>query len=103
MSMTIKLFDQNTNHIFTVHSGQNYDYELNEVFNDLDIEKPNYFLNASGKNASQTIGNIIKKTDNILRKEKPDAVLLYGDTNSCLSAIAAKKVKNSNFSYGSWK
>ena len=90
MSMTIKLFDQNTNHIL-VHSGQNYDYELNEVFfNDLDIRKPNYFLNASGKNASQTIGNIIKKTDNILRKEKPDAVLLYGDTNSCLSAIAAK-------------
>ena len=93
MSMTIKLFDQNTNHIL-VHSGQNYDYELNEVFfNDLDIRKPNYFLNASGKNASQTIGNIIKKTDNILRKEKPDAVLLYGDTNSCLSAIAAKKLK----------
>ena len=88
MSMT-KLFDQNTNHIL-VHSGQNYDYELNEVFNDLDIRKPNYFLNASGKNASQTIGNIIKKTDDILRKEKPDALLLYGDTNSCLSAIAAK-------------
>ena len=93
MSMTIKLFDQNTNHIL-VHSGQNYDYELNEVFfNDLDIRKPNYFLNASGKNASQTIGNIIKKTDDILRKEKPDALLLYGDTNSCLSAIAAKKLK----------
>ena len=93
MSMTIKLFDQNTNHIL-VHSGQNYDYELNEVFfKDLDIRKPNYFLNASGKNASQTIGNIIKKTDNILRKEKPDALLLYGDTNSCLSAIAAKKLK----------
>ena len=93
MSLAIKLFDKFTNHIL-IHSGQNYDYELNEVFfKDLEIRKPDYFLNASGKNASQTIGNIIKKADNVLRKEKPDAILLYGDTNSCLSVIAAKKLK----------
>tara|TARA_X000000950_G_scaffold286242_1_gene394540 strand:+ start:1157 stop:2281 length:1125 start_codon:yes stop_codon:yes gene_type:complete len=93
MSLAIKLFDKFTNHIL-IHSGQNYDYELNEVFfKDLEIRKPDYFLNASGKNAAQTIGNIIKKADNVLRKEKPDAILLYGDTNSCLSVIAAKKLK----------
>ncbi len=93
MSLVIKLFDKFTNHIL-IHSGQNYDYELNEVFfKDLEIRKPDYFLNASGKNAAQTIGNIIKKADNVLRKEKPDAILLYGDTNSCLSVLAAKKLK----------
>jgi UDP-N-acetylglucosamine 2-epimerase len=75
-----------------VHTGQNYDYELNEIFfNDLGIRKPDYFLNAVGTNTAETIGNIIIKSDEIFEKEKPDAVLLYGDTNSCLSVISAKR------------
>jgi UDP-N-acetylglucosamine 2-epimerase len=75
-----------------VHTGQNYDYELNEIFfNDLGIRKPDYFLNAVGANTAETIGNIISKSDEIFEKEKPDAVLLYGDTNSCLSVISAKR------------
>jgi UDP-N-acetylglucosamine 2-epimerase len=75
-----------------VHTGQNYDYELNEIFfNDLGIRKPDYFLNAVGITTAETIGNIISKSDEIFEKEKPDAVLLYGDTNSCLSVISAKR------------
>ena len=75
-----------------VHTGQNYDYELNEIFfNDLGIRKPDYFLNAVGATTAETIGNIISKSDEIFEKEKPDAVLLYGDTNSCLSVISAKR------------
>ena len=75
-----------------VHTGQNYDYELNEIFfNDLGIKKPDYFLNAVGATTAETIGNIISKSDEIFEKEKPDAVLLYGDTNSCLSVISAKR------------
>lgn len=76
----------------TVHTGQNYDYELNEVFyEDLGIRKPDYFLNAAGVNATETIGQIIINIDPILEKEKPDAFLVLGDTNSCLCAIPAKK------------
>jgi len=75
-----------------VHTGQNYDYELNEVFfNDLGIRKPDYFLNAAGINAAETIGNTISRIDPILREEKPDAFLVLGDTNSCLSVIPAKR------------
>jgi UDP-N-acetyl-L-fucosamine synthase len=75
-----------------VHTGQNYDYELNEIFfEDLEIRKPDYFLNAAGHNASTTIGNIISSIDDILEKESPDAFLVLGDTNSCLCAIPAKK------------
>ena len=75
-----------------VHTGQNYDYELNEVFfEDLKIRKPDHFLNAVGHNASTTIGNIIAAIDPILEQEKPDAFLVLGDTNSCLCAIPAKK------------
>ena len=75
-----------------VHTGQNYDYELNDIFfNDLGIKKPDYFLNAVGSTTAETIGNIISKSDEIFEKEKPDAVLLYGDTNSCLSVISAKR------------
>jgi UDP-N-acetyl-L-fucosamine synthase len=78
-------------HIF-VHTGQNYDYELNEVFfEDMGIRKPDYFLNAAGNNATTTIGNIISAIDPILEQEKPDAFLVLGDTNSCLCAIPAKK------------
>ncbi|HCN8079992.1 TPA: UDP-N-acetylglucosamine 2-epimerase, partial [Escherichia coli] len=77
-----------------VHTGQNYDYELNEIFfRDLDVKKPTYFLNAAGKTASETIGNLIIKVDQVLEECKPDAILLLGDTNSCLSAIPAKRRK----------
>jgi UDP-N-acetyl-L-fucosamine synthase len=76
----------------TVHTGQNYDYELNQVFyDDLAIRKPDYFLNAAGANATETIGKVIINIDPILEKEKPDAFLVLGDTNSCLCAIPAKK------------
>ena len=75
-----------------VHTGQNYDYELNEVFfNDLDLRKPDFFLDAAGHNASETIGQILIKIDPILERVKPDAFLVLGDTNSCLCAIPAKK------------
>ena len=77
-----------------VHTGQNYDYELNEIFfNDLGIKKPKIFLGSAAKNASKTIGNIISDIDDVLMKEKPDAFLVLGDTNSCLSAITAKRHK----------
>ncbi len=75
-----------------VHTGQNYDYELNEVFfEDLGLRKPDYFLNAAGKNATETAGQILINIDPVLEKENPDAFLVLGDTNSCLCAIAAKK------------
>ena len=75
-----------------VHTGQNYDYELNQIFfEDLLIRKPDYFLEAAGINAAETIGQVIIKIDAILQKEKPDALLVLGDTNSCLCAIPAKK------------
>jgi UDP-N-acetyl-L-fucosamine synthase len=77
-----------------VHTGQNYDYELNQIFfDDLGIKKPDYFLEAAGKNASETIGLVIIKMDELLDKELPDAFLILGDTNSALSAIPAKKKK----------
>jgi UDP-N-acetylglucosamine 2-epimerase (non-hydrolysing) len=75
-----------------VHTGQNYDYELNEVFfEDLSLRKPDYFLNAAGKNATETAGQILINIDAVLEEVKPDAFLVLGDTNSCLCAIAAKK------------
>ena len=75
-----------------VHTGQNYDYELNEVFfEDLGLRRPDYFLNAAGKNATETAGQIMINIDPVLEKENPDAFLVLGDTNSCLCAIAAKK------------
>lgn len=93
MSRVIAEFDQHTHHIL-VHTGQNYDYELNQVFfDDLGIRKPDYFLEAAGKDAAQTIGQVIMKADEVLEKESPDAVLLYGDTNSCLAVISAKRRK----------
>lgn len=93
MSRVIHEFDKNTNHVL-VHTGQNYDYELNQIFFDeLDIRKPDYFLGAAGENAAQTIGQVIIKSDEVMEKEKPDAVLLYGDTNSCLAVISAKRKK----------
>jgi UDP-N-acetylglucosamine 2-epimerase len=77
-----------------VHTGQNYDYELNQVFfEDLNIRKPDYFLEAVGDNAAQTIARVIEKSDEVMGKETPDAVMLYGDTNSCLAVISAKRRK----------
>jgi UDP-N-acetylglucosamine 2-epimerase (non-hydrolysing) len=93
LSCVIEELDKSTNHIL-VHTGQNFDYELNEVFfEQLEIRKPDYFLGAVGNNTADTIGNIISKSDAIMAKEEPDAVLLYGDTNSCLSVISAKRRK----------
>lgn len=77
-----------------VHTGQNYDYELNEIFfQNLGVRKPDYFLEVAGATAAQTIGTVITKSDEILEQESPDAVLLYGDTNSCLAVISAKRRK----------
>ena len=83
-----------------IHTGQNYDYNLNEVFfKDLNISKPNIFLEAASESPSKTIGNILIKIDSVLDDIQPDAVLILGDTNSCLSAIAAKKKKIPIFHY----
>lgn len=93
LSEVIKRLDESEaiEHVL-VHTGQNYDYELNEVFfQDLGLRKPDYFLNASGGNATTTIGQIIINIDPVLEQEQPDAFLVLGDTNSCLCAIPAKK------------
>lgn len=93
LTEVIKELDKHVNHIL-VHTGQNFDYELNEVFfNDLEIRKPDYFLNVASSTLSKTIGNIIANSDEVMEKENPDAILLYGDTNSCLSIISAKRRK----------
>lgn len=93
LACVLKKLDQSNaiDHIL-VHTGQNYDYELNEVFfEDLELRKPDYFLNAAGKNATETAGLILINIDSVLEEVKPDAFLVLGDTNSCLCAIAAKK------------
>ena len=93
LSRVIAELERFTHHIL-VHTGQNFDYELNEIFfEELHIKKPDYFLGAAQETAAQTIGLSIAKTDEVLAKENPDAFLIYGDTNSCLSAIAAKRRK----------
>lgn len=93
MSRVIAELDQHTQHLL-VHTGQNYDYELNQLFfEDLAIRKPDHFLEAVGENAAQTIARVIEKSDEVMEKETPDAVLLYGDTNSCLAVVSAKRRK----------
>ena len=93
LSMVMKRLDEHVNHKI-IHTGQNYDYELNEVFfNDLNVRKPDYFLDSADSTLSKTIANIIEKTDEIFEKEKPDALLVLGDTNSALSTIMAKRRK----------
>ena len=85
--------DKHTNHIM-VHTGQNYDYELNQIFyDDLGVRKPDYFLDAVGESVARTVGNIIARSDDVMEKENPDALLVYGDTNSCLAVISAKRRK----------
>ena len=93
LSRVIGELDKFTNHIL-VHTGQNYDFELNEVFfNDLDIRKPDHFLNAVGNETAETISKIIFESDKIIDHEKPDAILLYGDTNSTIAgSLAAAKI-----------
>ncbi|PTO86874.1 UDP-N-acetylglucosamine 2-epimerase (non-hydrolyzing) [Vibrio splendidus] len=93
LSRVLSKLDEHCEHVL-VHTGQNYDFELNEVFfNDLGVRKPDYFLNAAGKNAAETIGQVIIKVDQALEEIQPDAMLVLGDTNSCLSAIPAKRRK----------
>ncbi|HIJ94480.1 MAG TPA: UDP-N-acetylglucosamine 2-epimerase (non-hydrolyzing) [Desulfuromonadales bacterium] len=93
LSRVLPKLDQYTEHIL-VHTGQNYDYELNEIFfNDLDIRKPDYFLGAAGATAAETIGQMIIKIDPLLAEIQPEALLVLGDTNSCLAAIPAKRRK----------
>ena len=93
LSEVIKKCDIYFDHIL-VHTGQNYDYSLNQVFfEDLGIREPNYYLNVVGENLGQTMGNVLAKSFDIMVQEKPDAVLVLGDTNSCLSVISAKRLK----------
>ncbi|MBY2934818.1 UDP-N-acetylglucosamine 2-epimerase (non-hydrolyzing) [Rhizobium ruizarguesonis] len=93
LSRVIAKLDEHCEHIL-VHTGQNYDYELNEIFfTDLGVRKPDHFLNAAGKNAAETIGKIIAACDDVLDTVQPEALLVLGDTNSCLSVIAAKRRK----------
>ena len=93
LSRVMAELDKYTEHIM-VHTGQNFDYELNEIFfQELRIRKPDYFLDAAGKNAAETIANVIRKSDELMDQVKPDALLLYGDTNSCISVISAKRRK----------
>lgn len=92
LSKVIQLLDLHTNHIL-VHTGQNYDYELNEIFfEQLEIRKPDHFLNVDTSSLGSAVGDIIHKSEEVLIKEKPDALLVLGDTNSCLSAYMAKRM-----------
>jgi UDP-N-acetyl-L-fucosamine synthase len=97
LSRVISKLDEHCDHIL-VHTGQNYDYELNEIFfNDMGIRKPDYFLQAAGKNGSETIGNVIIAVDRVLAKVKPDSLLVLGDTNSCIAVLPAKRRKIPTF------
>ena len=93
LSRVMTLLDEHCDHVI-VHTGQNYDYELNQVFfDDLKLRKPDHFLNAAGGSAAETIGNVIIGVDKVLETEAPEAMLILGDTNSCLSVIPAKRRK----------
>src|SRR5688572_32038403 len=93
LSCVIPELDRATEQVL-VHTGQNYDYELNQIFFDgLGLRKPDHFLECAGDSLARTIANVIAKADDVMAAEKPDAMLLLGDTNSCLSAIAAKRRK----------
>jgi UDP-N-acetylglucosamine 2-epimerase (non-hydrolysing) len=97
LSRVLPNLDKNCDHKL-VHTGQNYDYELNQIFfDDLEIRKPDYFLDAAGVSGAETIGKVIIAVDEVLKKENPDALLVLGDTNSCLSVIPAKRRKIPTF------
>lgn len=93
LSRIMPLLDRHTNHVI-VHTGQNYDYELNQIFFEgMELRSPDHYLGAAGESAAATIANVIVRTDELLAKIVPDAVLVLGDTNSCLAVVAAKKRK----------
>jgi UDP-N-acetyl-L-fucosamine synthase len=93
LSRVMAVLDDYCDHVI-VHTGQNYDYELNQIFfDDLELRKPDHFLNAAGSNGAETIGNVIIAVDKFLAEERPDAMLVLGDTNSCMAALAAKRRK----------
>jgi len=93
LSETIKACDRYFNHVL-VHTGQNWDYSLNQIFfKELKLREPDHYLHVVGENLGETMGNIISKAYDVLEKEKPDALLILGDTNSCLAAISAKRLK----------
>ena len=93
LSRVIAALERHTSHVL-VHTGQNYDYELNQVFfNDLEMRAPDHFLDAAGKTPAETVGLVIARVDEVLASEKPDAILILGDTNSCLAAYPAKRRK----------
>ncbi|MCU0414696.1 MAG: UDP-N-acetylglucosamine 2-epimerase, partial [Ignavibacteriaceae bacterium] len=93
MSAIIKKCDKYFDHII-VHTGQNYDYSLNEVFfTDLGLREPDYYLGVVGENLGQTMGNVIARSYELMTVVKPDAIIVLGDTNSCLSVISAKRLK----------
>jgi len=97
LSEVIKRCDQEFDHIL-VHTGQNYAYELNQIFfEELGLRKPDYYLNCVGKNLGETMGNVISKSYDLIQEVKPDAILILGDTNSALSAISAKRLKTPIF------
>jgi len=97
LSRVIARLDQHCDHVL-VHTGQNYDYELNAIFfEDLSIRRPDRFMDCAGESAAQTIGNVIARTDLLLEEERPDAMLVLGDTNSCLAVIPAKRRKIPTF------
>jgi len=97
LSRVLCKLDEHCEHIL-VHTGQNYDYELNQIFfDDLSIRKPDYFLDAAGSNGAETIGNVIIAVDKVLEQEAPDAMLVLGDTNSCMAVIPAKRRKIPTF------
>jgi UDP-N-acetyl-L-fucosamine synthase len=93
LSRTMALLDRNVNHVI-VHTGQNYDYELNEIFfKELELRKPDYFLNVDTSSLGAAVGDIIHKSEEVLIKENPDALVVLGDTNSCLAAYIAKRLR----------
>lgn len=97
LSRVMQACDRYFDHVL-VHTGQNYDYELNEIFfNDLGIRKPDYFLNAAGNTGAETIGNVIIAVDKVLEEVQPEALLVLGDTNSCMAVIPAKRRKIPTF------
>lgn len=93
LSAVIKCADRYFDHVL-VHTGQNWDYTLNEIFfKDLDLRVPDYYLSSVGNNLGETLGNIISKSYNLINEVRPDAILILGDTNSALAAISAKRLK----------
>ena len=99
LSRIIPKLDQHCN-LILVHTGQNYDFELNQIFfNELEIKQPDYFLNVAGSTSSETIGNVIIAVDQLLSKVTPDCMLVLGDTNSCISILPAKRRRIPTFHF----